>query len=202
MAAIPGSFNYIQQPSLQYNKPVSEASLAAVGSSINGLLSILMPVGSFIDSMLTEAQFQTEIGNPSPATWVLADGRSAVGTGYGDVTGNMTIPDLRGIMRRAKNDGRSDGKENPDGDLALGTYTASRNAAHSHGVTDPGHIHSVNLGKNGNDSSTNSPPYGSKDGVTGSYNVDSNVTGISIVSQGGGDAAPANITMNTFIRIN
>lgn len=80
-------------------------------------LGALLPVGSVIHSMLTEAQFQAQAGNG----WVLADGRSATGTVYKTITGASVIPDMRGAFLRAKGS-----TYNPDGDLALGTYTADK----------------------------------------------------------------------------
>lgn len=199
---VPPGFNFIQQPSLQYNKPVSEASLDALGSSINGLLSVLLPVGSVLDSVLTEAQFQAQIGNPSPATWILADGRNISGSLLAIITGFSSAPDLRGITTRGKNNGRSDGNQNPDGELAIGTYTASRFTSHNHGVTDPAHDHNFGIGKNGSDNQSSSPPYGSANGTSGSWTTATHTTGITINNTGGNDTAPANVTVNIFIRIN
>lgn len=179
MTDIPGSFSPIQQESLQFNQPVSEASLTALGASINGLLSIVLPVGTIIESMLTEAQFQAQIGNPSPAIWVLADGRSAVGTSYQSITGFTTIPDLRGIFTRGKNNGRSDGKQNPDGDLALGTYSDDKFESHTHSAY------------------TSIVAQGPTAATTFSYLFPGN-TG----ATGGNETAPKNVTINFFIRIN
>lgn len=183
MTIVDPSFNYIQQPSLQYNKPVSESSLSALGSSINGLLSVLFPVGSIIDSMLTEVQFQAQIGNPSPSTWVLADGRSSAGSLYAEVTGQANIPDLRGIFRRGKNNGRSDSTGNQDGDLDLGTYTDDKFEAHTH---------DIQLGASGSPVGTRASNWWTQ--------TDFGVQTSS--STGGNETAPRNVTVNTFIRIN
>ena len=51
--------------------------------------SSLFAVGSVQQSMLTEVQFQTEMGNQ----WVLMDGRSVSGSRYETITGNSTVPD-------------------------------------------------------------------------------------------------------------
>lgn len=183
MADVPGSFNPIAQPSVVYNKPVSEASIQAMASSINGLLTILLPVGSIIDSMLTEPQFQAQIGNPSPATWVLADGRSAAGTGYNSVTGEANIPDLRGIFRRGKNGTRSDGNQNPDGNLALGTFTDDKFESHSHVTPLP-------LTKGDAAAGVNI--------IYRELNLTTTVTS----DTGSNETAPKNVTVNTFIRLN
>lgn len=76
------------------------------------------PVGSIAESMLTEAQFQALNGTG----WVLADGRSVVGSMYAMATGFTTIPDLRGVFRRGKNNGRADGNQDPAGERSLGAF--------------------------------------------------------------------------------
>lgn len=217
MTAIPGAFGFIQQESVQFNNPNSEASLSAIGATVNGLLSIILPVGTIVDSMLTESQFQTEIGNLSaPFLWVLADGRNVAGSTYATVTGNTTIPDLRGIFTRGKNNGRSDGNQNPDGDLALGTYTADKlashthtDAGHGHGVNDPGHAHVINAGPFGTGGGAGNLLYA--DDATTTRNDTSNVAGTgisiqtgfaSIQATGGNETAPKTVTINKFIRIN
>ena len=209
MAKIPNSFNYIQQVPVQFNNPVSESSIAALGGSINGLLSCLLPVGSTFTSMLTESQLQTEIGSPSPPSWILSDGRDVTGSRYALVTGFTTIPDLRGITVRGKNNGRSDGNQNPDGDLALGTYTVDRFGSHNHGFSDPGHMHNTVYNGLGLPPLLRNNAYASGGGVSETDATGSNAivttssgTGISFSTQGGGDTSPKNITMNWFIRIN
>ena len=184
MPNIPSSFNRSTEESVQFDNPVSEGSLSAMGGAINGLLDTLLPIGTIVDSMLTEAQFQTQLGNPSPATWVLADGRSVVGSTYNVITGFSTIPDLRGIFRRAKNNGRSDGDQNPDGDLALGTYSADKFASHRHG------IEATFLPEIGG-------PIVHDDGSE--FRVDNKDF---TAFEGGNETAPKNVTINTFIRIN
>lgn len=90
----------------------------------------LNPVGMIVQSMLTEAQFQALNGT----SWVLMDGRSVAGSSYATVTGSATIPDARGMVLRGRNDGgsalgtRADGKQNPDGNLTLGSDQAHATA--------------------------------------------------------------------------
>ena len=69
---------------------------------------------------------------PNGALWALADGRSVAGSKYAASSGSSTLPDLRGQFLRGKSGTRTDGKQNPDGDLALGAYQADAFASHSH----------------------------------------------------------------------
>lgn len=75
-------------------------------------------IGSTMQAMLDEAQFQTVHGTG----WVMMDGRSVVGSDYEAVTGDSTIPDARGQFLRAKNNGRSDGNEDNAGERTLGDF--------------------------------------------------------------------------------
>ena len=101
MANIPPSFTPIVQPAYQFNNPVSENSQQNLGAGINAALTLL-PVGSVIDSMLSETQFQSAIGTSQ--VWVLADGRNVAGSAYASLVGT-SIPDFRGLFRRASNNG-------------------------------------------------------------------------------------------------
>lgn len=86
------------------------------------------PIGAFICSRDTETQFQREMG----AGWVLYDGRNVAGSKWASKYGTNTLDDMRGAFVRMKNNGRSDGKENSYGDLALGTYSYDAPGDHSH----------------------------------------------------------------------
>ena len=140
--------------------------MAALGS--------ILPVGTIIHSMLTTAQFAAEYGD----NWVLADGRSVTGTKYASVTGSSTIPDMRGAFLRAKGS-----TYNPDGDLALGTYTGDKLGPHTHEVSR------ILTGSGSN---------GALD-----YRVDVSTTAqYTTTSTGSNETAPRSITVNIFIRIN
>lgn len=178
MAAVQSSFIPINEEAINFNRPVSESSLSAIAGLANGLLSIALPIGSIVDSMLTEDQFQAQIGDPSPETWILADGRDITGTSLNLLTGQTTAPDLRGIFTRGKNNGRVDGNQNPDGNLALGTYTADKFLSHSHSYREPGG--------------------GGASGQSG----DQGLIGVNTGAAGANETAPKNVTVNKFIRIN
>jgi len=139
-------------------------------------IGAILPVGTIIHSMLSTAQFATQYGD----NWVLADGRSVSGSLYHTVTGSSTIPDLRGRFLRAKSHASGN---NPDGDLALGTYSADKYLAHAHST-------------NGNDNPANAT------GSTFAFGQ-ATVTGtVATNTSGGNETAPRSITVNVFIRIN
>ena len=138
-------------------------------------------LGDIRHSMLTEAEFQAENGNE----WIIADGRDITGSDLGDVffaRGDaQNAPDLRGMYLRGKNNGRSDGDENPDGELDLGTYQADQNKAHTH-------THN-RYNKTGGGA-----------GQMSGFDI-LNLTDTTS-SSGGNEARPRSITVNIFIKIN
>lgn len=144
------------------------------------LLGQYLPIGSVIHSMLTEAQFQAEAGSG----WVLANGQTVTGSRYATITGASTVPDMTGRFLRGK------GANNPDGDLALGTYTADKFKSHNHS----GNYLSTATG-DGTRSGYASDIY--YDSV---YSVISGTT--NVTPDGGNETAPKSITVNIFIRIN
>lgn len=150
--------------------------MARAGATI--INSGLGNVGDTKQSMLTELQFQSFHGTG----WILADGRDVTGSKYHTVTGVAVVPDMRGVVLRGKNNGRADGSENPDGDLALGAFQNQQTDAHSH-------------------SRTNAVVTGS--GVGG--NGGSWVTGYgtrNTSSVGGNETRMRNVTVNIFIKVN
>jgi hypothetical protein len=205
MSNVTPSENFIQQESIQFNQPVSEAAGSAIGALANFLRETILPVGSVVYSTLTEAQFQLQNKDPvpSPERWVLADGRNVSGSKYESVTGNSAIPDLRGVFLRGKNNGRSGTTGNPDGDSAIGTYQSDQFGSHNHSFSDPGHSHQFSQGGFGSDNQPTTPAYGSNNvGTIGNRSVTSSTTGITFVASGGNETRPRNVTLNAFIRIN
>lgn len=153
-------------------------------------LGSILPVGTIIHSMLTTTQFASEYGD----NWVLADGRSVSGTKYALVTGLGTIPDMRATILRGKDNSRG---LNPDGDLALGSYTADKFASHVHqerydngsGSPTPAFTSVVAGG-------SHTTIYGSDIGLTPS------AIPLNTSSTGSNETAPKSVTVNIFIRIN
>ena len=160
-------------------------------------------IGDVKPSMLTTAQFLAENG----PGWVLADGSSCVGSSYHAKSGNSVVPDLRGVILRGKNNGRADGNQNPDGDLALGTFQSHATAKNGLAISDGGHRHRFyEAGAQGaikgvaehlmsNDAN---PSFSTGNLVQGP------VTDSANVSLGAGDAETRmrNVTVNNFIKIN
>jgi microcystin-dependent protein len=77
-----------------------------------------------------------------PAGWLYANGAAvsastypdlfaAIGTTWGTSAGNVVLPDFRNQFLRG------------DGTSFVGTYEADTYLNHNHGVTDPGHTHTV-----------------------------------------------------------
>lgn len=88
-------------------------------------------VGDVVYSTLTEAQFQAL----RDTTWVLMDGRDVTGSDYDTIALSGlggTIPDARGQFLRAKNNGRSDGNQDPDGERGLGAFQNHAMDSHGH----------------------------------------------------------------------
>lgn len=179
MTDIDPSTTPIQVEAVRFRSGVSEATLQAMGGAINALLAAVLPIGSIVHSMLTEAQFQ-ELTSEG---WVLADGGDCTSSTYATVTGNTTVPDLQGVFLRGKNHARSTGTGNTAGDLALGTYTADNFKAHTHSVAG------TLLSAIGGDIET--------DGGSELSRIDQTVSG----SSGGGETQPRHVTVNIFIRI-
>lgn len=165
------------------------------------VLGQLLPIGSVIHSMLTEAQFQAEMGSG----WVISDGRSSAGSRYQAVTGNANVPDMRGRFLRGK------GANNPDGDLALGTYTADKFANHNHveravdpispWVVNTSYTYNNAAGGAGSNKSIFSGNHPSTDVGGGAvyYTV---ADTLKTADTGSNETAPKSITVNVFIRIN
>jgi hypothetical protein len=181
MSNLSTSANLIQTESLQYQSPVSESALQAMGGAINYCLLKLIPVGTIIPSMLTQAQFNGQVGT---GYWVIADGSSCVGTTYSAVSGYTTVPDLRGQFLRGKNNGRSDGNQNPDGDSALGTYQADAFKSHNHSYVV--------------DTDNGIKPNNHAAGSNGTGESRTNT----VSSTGGNETRAKNVTINYFIRVN
>jgi hypothetical protein len=159
---------------------------------------IVMPVGSVVHSMLTEAQFQAENG----FGWVLARGQSVVGSRYQTITGSPNAPDLRGVFLRGKNNGRSTSSGNASADRALGTYEGdairnitggtNRNETAGTGYSGTGYGAVV-----ATDFATKFQSSGLTPSMGRAWNFDA-----SRVVPTAAENRPRNVTVNIFIKIN
>lgn len=156
-------------------------------------------IGSVKQSMLDEATFQSIHGTG----WVLMDGRDVTGSDYdtivfGGIGGN--IPDARGQFLRGKNNTRSDGNEDPDGERGLGDFQVDKLQGHRHemwvdndlgaGFTNGGQrLHRADAPRTGA-------------AGTGDYIRALTPDGTNGTPRPGIETRPKNIAINIFIKIN
>lgn len=130
MPSISPALSEMNDSEIASDAPLTEALFTKMGANINALIRSFMPVGSVIHSMLTEAEFQSEIG--SSTYWVLSDGRDVSGSAYSVLTGATTVPDMRGRFLRGKNNGTSTTDGDASGERDLGNFQGSKLANHTH----------------------------------------------------------------------
>ncbi|MEA2036392.1 MAG: hypothetical protein U9O94_02710 [Nanoarchaeota archaeon] len=159
-------------------------------------------VGEIRTSMLTLAQFQAEFDD----TWVLANGATAAGTDYNTITSESNIPDLRGRFLRGKNNGRSDGNQDPNGDLSLGSHRSdstkapagfslsqSSTGGHSHNYDRPD---TTATGAGSSGTPTNYGHTSTATSSVGDHNHSVSISGWD------GETSPEYTVVNYFIKIN
>lgn len=155
-------------------------------------------IGEIKASMMTLVQFQAQFGT----NWVLANGGSAIGTKYATITGNVTLPDCRGMSLRGKNNGRADGNQNPDGDVALGTMQLDSMQNHAHplgfdiGTKNQG---SDSLGNSGTRFANGST--GSANGTFQPYLSGPTLDAGNGAPRVAGETRMKNVTVNYFIKV-
>ena len=222
MADVESSSEKVQAEPYAFRRPASEEAMFEPASLLNYVREMMMPVGSVVASVLDEATFQAE-NNSILTRWCLANGQSVLGSKYQTLTGEPNAPDLRGIMIRGANNGRSTTNGNGDGDISVLTYSVDRLKPHTHTITDPGHNHTptdpghahplsaaIGLTDLIYDSDNILRAY-SNANIALTLTINSKKTGISLQNNqagivvdvsGDGDGAPRNITLNWFVRIN
>ena len=158
-------------------------------------------------------------GSSAPSGWLLCDGStvnrstyaalfSAIGTTFGSGDGSTTfvLPDLRGRATFGKDDmgGSTAGRVTDAVSGIAGTTLGDAGGhqavgAHTHGVTDPGHTHSLTMATVVNFSGS---PLFTYWYPAGSTNTSSATTGISIDSGGDGDSEnmPPAMILNKIIK--
>lgn len=177
-----------QVEAARFRAAVSESLLQGMQANINYLLANINPIGTVVQSMLSEAEYQAFAGDG----WVLMDGRDVSGSDYAVLKGVSTIPDARGRFLRGKNNGRSGGTGNPDGDATLGDSQDDALASHNHNMSFNLTIHRFTRAT------------GTGSGSANTYEDTGSGTALtsSAASTGSNETRPRNITVNTFIRIN
>ena len=167
------------------------------------------------------AALSTELATPgdvkyvakiaAPSGWLKANGAAvsrttyaalfgAIGTAFGIGDGSTTfnLPDLRGEWVRGWDDGRG-----VDAGRVLGSAQTFQNAGHTHGVTDPGHAHDVQLRFSGSGAATYAV---SASGQTGGAHTllapgtNSKPTGMSIQESGGTEVRVRNVALLAVIK--
>jgi hypothetical protein len=169
---------FAQRPDLKFDTPFT-----VTDDAINNRTVVSMNtgfIGQMLESMLSEAQMQALYGTG----WILADGRSVVGSTYESITGFTNAPDARSMILRGKNYSRADAFADPDGDKAVGTQTQDKFESHTHTTTFRP-VQGLNNGGN-NLRSTEEQNVGS-DAPT--------------AASGGNETAPKTLTVNIFIKI-
>lgn len=169
-----------------------DSGAVAKASEVNENFQFLM---SKVDSLQTritsleaaKLQIGTVVATMTPMDtvneiWVLADGRTAT-TEYFQATGNANVPDLRGMFLRGLNEGRNDGKEDPDPDFEgnvriAGSYQADTLKSHSH-------LESLASGNGGIHSG-------------GSYGV---VNQVQTGKTGGNESRPRNMAVYWYVKV-
>lgn len=158
-------------------------------------------IGDEYSGQLTEAQLQALKG----PGWILEDGRNVAGSAWAALTGNSTIPDARGVIRRGQNNGRSGSTGNPDG-TALGGSQGDATAKNGLALSDPGHEHFGRSGTTNKVAGAFGVSFTTISDVTSgasAVNVPSGsvTTGVSL-GTGDNETRMRNITTNHFIKIN
>lgn len=140
-----------------------------------------IPVGTIIESMLTEAQIQAQSG----AGIILADGRDVTGSRYHAITGNTTVPDLRGVFLRGKANGSSRDVERALGNYQEDAFQNHRHIGYNQMLATVRDLVSPTQGNSLDNTSTRFS--GMVDGVTARISS---------------ETRPKNVTVNFFIKIN
>lgn len=136
------------------------------------------PIATIIASHLTPTQMKEIYGN----SWVLADGSNvSADSKYFEATKLDAVPDLRGVFLRGMNEGRSDGREDPESERQIGSFQDHMIASHNHPL--PYQKHSLANGK-------------------GAGNLESGGSNTSTSNRGGPETRPRNVAVYFYIRVN
>ncbi len=146
VASVFGRVGSVVASTNDYSASQISNNSAVAGTQVSGALNTLNTADTTIRGYLVPVGATMEWpGATEPAGWYFRDGRSlsrathpqlfaVVGTAFGSVDANsFNLPDDRGQFKRGLNDGRADGREDPDGaGRTLGDYQAGQLEAHTH----------------------------------------------------------------------
>jgi microcystin-dependent protein len=171
-------------------------STIVLGDLAAALQAFLVPVGTI-----------NAYGNATPPTgWLLCNGQSTSGyTTLASVVG-ATVPDLRGrtIIGTGTGAGLTARTINDTGGAETVTLTSAQSGvpAHSHSITDPGHVHNTNRNLNAvNVADQPGSPWIGISGVA-NWNTLSATTGITINDNTAANAASSHNNMQPFYALN
>lgn len=156
-------------------------------------------VGTVQASLLSPEVFAQEAGDPAefdPAvtTWVLADGRLVVGSRFAELTGQLAVPDMRGMFLRGLNGARSDGMEAPGAPRALGS-------TQQHALQGHGHATEIAIATAWHAPGPFVGAYGTNQIITNRVMEPTTIAEYGTV-QFDKETRPRNIAVNYYIRIN
>ena len=139
----------------------------------------LNPIGTIVTSILNIDNFTGQTGD----SWVLADGRNVSGSKYATVTGNNTIPDLRGVFLRGHDPSNV---HDPD-TRTVGSLQSDEFRSHTHSINN------ADLVRRNVSGSPNFAP------GTGGFSPTATLTNN---NSGGAETRPVNVAVNYFVKIN
>jgi microcystin-dependent protein len=190
-------------------KAVKDAKDDAVSTAVSTAASTYLPLTQ-APVLMPPGTVQFFAASSAPTGWLKANGAlisrttyanlfAAIGTAFGVGDGSTTfaLPDLRGEFPRGWDDSRG-----IDSGRGFGSAQADAFASHSHGVTDPGHAHSLNYQVPTNIIDTD------RGTLSSQFSIDNPVvpvttasaTGISIQNSGGTETRPRNIALLAIIK--
>ncbi len=181
-------------------------------------------MGTIISSYLNFEQFNAAAQNnfSSPGSiwtsryskWAPADGREVSNSKFQLITGQLKVPDMRGVFIRGLNQFDfgspvvlSDSHKDPEANRVVGSFQPDAVVNHNHTVNDPGHAHAVSSGYSTSSGSKGTPGGELTNGGNGNGNkwvhpAERNVTGITLASYGDAETRPRNVSLYYYIRIN
>jgi hypothetical protein len=116
-----------------------KTKIEALDAKADALKKTNLPIGTVVASLLAQAEFAKESGDPdnfdvTKSKWTLADGKAVSGTGWAALRDNAPVPDLRGVFLRGKKNSSKREEMKNVGDFALGEYQADKVGPHQHAI--------------------------------------------------------------------